>query len=609
MPLVNLSDMKRETVHSAITKAILLTLVFAAPVLGQSDQLQVDYTVKVASLQEQLFHVTAQVKNIKQAQLDISLPTWTPGWYTIENYGRYLLRFRISDAKGTRLPHRMIHKQTWRVNVSGLSEIKIEFDYLANILALNQAKITDEFAFFTGTELFPMVEGCRMSPSTIRFEVPQGWKIVSALKETSDPMVFTAPDYDTLVDSPTEMGKFDKFQFEVEGKPHYLVVTPVGAFSKDKAQKFIEMLMRIAKTQSAIFGGLPYEKYVYFYFFSRPESNASGALEHANSHVAFAPPGEFATPEEMINTAAHEFFHLWNVKRIRPAEMWPYDYSRENETPLLWVSEGFTNYYAALTLYRAGLINREQFLESVAGAITGVESNEARRYISPADSSVSTWLGYDTPVAFAISYYTQGQNLGALLDLKIRHDTAGALGLDDLMRALYREFYQRGRGFSTEDMIAVVNRLTGRDWRDFYDRYVWGVEMPPYDTILGYAGCRLEKTTKKLPFIGVQVNMTPEGAQISQVVPGSPAARAGFASGDLLLTIDGLEVRRGFQAILQHLAKKLGSSVKVSLTRNGKNLSLDMVVGSREQTSYRIVEMEQTTPDQLKVRESWLKQS
>src|SRR5262249_55245911 len=154
------------------------------------------------------------------------------------------------------------------------------------------------------------------------------------------------------LDSPTEMGNFDVTNFEVDGKPHYLVTNPAGIFSQEKATRFTDMLAKIAKTDGAIFGGLPYEKYIYFYFFTRAESNAGGALEHNNSFVAFAPAGQSATPEFIVGTAAHEFFHLWNVKRIRPLEMWPYDYSRENETPLLWVSEGFTNYYGNLALYR-----------------------------------------------------------------------------------------------------------------------------------------------------------------------------------------------------------------------------------------------------------------
>ena len=352
---------------------------------------------------------------------------------------------------------------------------------------VGQAKIADDFAFFTGTQLFLEPVGHRAAPSTVRFRVPAGWKIVSALNETKDPHVFTAPDYDALVDAPTEMGNFDVTRFEVEGKPHYFVATPAGAFNAEKSRQFTSMFDKFARAQGAIFGGLPYEKYVAFYFFMPAESNAAGAVEHANSYVAFAPPGEVATPDMILGTAAHEFFHLWNVKRFRPAEMWPYDYSREQETPLLWVSEGFTNYYTNVSLLRSGLRTPKKFLESVSNAVTNNESEEARGYISPADASTSTWLGYDTPVAFGISYYTQGQNLGALLDLSIRHDTGGRASLDDVMRALYRDFYRRGRGFTADDLLAVVKRVAGRDYTDFFRRHVFGVEVPPST---GYSATR-----------------------------------------------------------------------------------------------------------------------
>jgi predicted metalloprotease with PDZ domain len=468
-------------------------LIIAPAAAGQSNQVSVGYTVEVADTERQLFHVTTEVKNIRQSQLNLSLPVWTPGWYTIENYAKNILRFQITDAKGTRLPHRMIRKQTWQVDTKGIDSIKIEFDYRATLLALNQARIAKDFAFFTGTQLFLMAEGHRNIPSTVRFKLPEGWQIISALKETQDPMTFTAPDYDTLLDSPTEMGRFDLAKFEVEGKPHYLVASPAGVFSKEKTEKFKEILTKIARTQSAIFGGLPYEKFVYYYFFTRAESNAGGALEHNNSFVAFSGAGPSAQPESLSGTAAHEFFHVWNVKRIRPAEMWPYDYSRENESPLLWVSEGFTTYYTNVTLYRAGLINKQEFVSSVNRAINGVENNPARAYISPADASTSTWLGYDTPVAFGISYYTQGQNLGALLDLSIIHDTAGVMRLDDVMRTLWRDFYKKDKGFKMDDVISIISRLTKRDYRDFFRRYIQGVEVPPYDEILGYAGYRAEK--------------------------------------------------------------------------------------------------------------------
>jgi predicted metalloprotease with PDZ domain len=469
---------------------------------SQSDKFRIDYIVRIASLDQHLFHVIADVKNIDQPTLELSLPTWTPGWYTVENYAKNFVRFRVADAKGDMLPHTMTKKQTWRIETRGLDRIEVEFDYYANILSLNQAKIASDFAFFTGTELFLMAQDHRNNPSSVRLEIPKGWKVASALQTTSDPMVFTAPDYDTLVDSPTEMGNFDLTSFQVEGRPHYLVVTPVGSLSKENAERFCGMLTGIAHADSRMFGGLPYAKYTYFYFFARAESNASGALEHLSSHVLFAPPGGYATPERLANTAAHEYFHLWNVKRIRPIEMWPYEYSREDETPLLWVSEGFTNYYGNLAQYRAGLIDQAKFLSTVADAIGGVENNDAREYISPSEASVSTWLGYDTPVEFGISYYTQGQNLAALLDLSIRHDTGAAHGLDDVMVSLFHDFYQQGKGFSTEDMIGVINKLTGRDYHDFYRKYVDGVQVPPYDEVLGYAGYRVEKSLASGPRMG-----------------------------------------------------------------------------------------------------------
>lgn len=509
------------TRHRTLSRVGLITvLVLIAPAaLAQKrGALHVDYTVKVVNVETQLFHVTADVSNIAQPQLDLALPTWTPGWYTVENYFKNILRFKVTDRNGKRLEPQMTRKQTWRISTQGLSSIKVEFDYRANVLALNQAKITKDFAFFTGTELFLEAVGHRTSPSTVRFETPPDWKIVSALQETKDPTVFTAPDYDTLVDSPTEMGTFDLAEFKVEGKPHYLVSTPAGALPRDAAVKFTEMLARVASAESAIFGGLPYKKYTYFYFFSRPESNAGGALEHLSSHVAFA----FSqNPENLIGTASHEFFHAWNVKRIRPAEMWPYDYSRENATPLLWVSEGFTNYYASVALYRAGLRTRQQFVGSVQQAINGVEGNEARSYISPANSSASTWVGYDTPVAFGISYYTQGQNLGALLDLSILHDSGGVSGLDDVMRALYREHYQRHIGFTTEQMIRIINRLTKRDYHSFYRNYVSGVEIPPYEKILGYAGYKVETSPRTRPAPGAnqpELQSGPGGSMSYKIV-------------------------------------------------------------------------------------------
>ena len=570
-------------------------------VLAQKNALQIDYTVSLSDPAAQQFHVTTDIKNINQPKLDLSLPTWTPGWYTVENYYKNVLRFRITDASGKILPHTMSKKQTWNVDTKGIREIKVDYDYRATVLALNQAKITDDFAFFTGIELFLQAEGHRDEPSTVHFSIPAGWNIITALKDTNDPKTFTAANYDVLVDAPVEMGKFDVTKFEVEGKPHYFVANPAGTFNAEKSQKFTEMLAKVAQADSAMFGGLPYEKYVYFYFFAPPESNASGALEHLNSFVSFAPSGDVATPEMIIGTAAHEFFHLWNVKRIRPAEMWPYDYSRENETPLLWVSEGFTNYYGLRATYRAGITSEKDFLARTAGAVSGVENTEARNYISPAESSVSTWVGYDSPTAFSISYYTQGQNLGALLDLSIRNDTDGRSSLDDVMRSLFNDFYKRGRGFTTEDMISIINRLTKKDYHDFYRRYVFGTEVPDYGKIFGYAGYQLDKKTQQAPVFGFGARNRNGGLTILSIEPGSPAAAAGLKIGDVITKINGQDAR---STPFDQLA---GKTVKLSVRRGAREEDLTMNVGSRDFFNYTLSSLPSPDSKQLRIRESWLK--
>lgn len=564
-------------------------------------QLDIRYTVSIADAAKRQFHVKTEISGIKQQQLDLSLPAWAPGWYVIENYGKNILRFTVSDATGKRIQPRMIKKQIWRIDTNGQEKIIIDFDYRADVLGLNQAKIGDDFAFFTGIQLFLEPLGYRNNPSTLRIDPPAGWKLISPLEPAGQPNTFRAADYDTLVDAPLLIGNFDLTEFQVEGKPHYFAAYPAGVFNSEKTQRFTEMLGRTIQAQSAIFGGLPYQRYVAFYFFRPAESNAGGALEHLNSYVAFAPAGANSTPESIIGTGSHEFFHLWNVKRIRPAEMWPYDYTRENETPLLWFSEGFTNYYGVLATYRAGITGKEQFIAAAVRAAAGVENTEARHYISPADSSVSTWLGYDTPLAFGISYYTQGQNLAALLDLSIRNDTDGKSSLDDLLRILYNEHYRRGRGFTSDDLIAHLNKITGKDYRAFFDDYVFGVKVPDYDKIFGYAGLRLERKNQFTPDFGFSARARGQGLTLTGVEPAGAAAEAGLRTGDTIIKIDGVSP---FEA---RLGDSAGKTLTLVVIRSGQEMEVKLTPKSRSYVEYNLVESENATPRQINIREGWLK--
>ena len=579
------------------------SVLIAPAAMAQDRGLAIEYRVKVADIPGQLFHVTTDISNIKQPALELSLPVWSPGWYVIENYAKNISRFRVTEPGGRQLRPALVRKQTWRIDTKGISRITIEFDYLANVLAANQARIAPDYAFFTGTQLFLLPEGHRSRPSVVRFDVPTGWRIASGLDETADSTVFTAPDYDTLVDQPTLMGQLDVTRFIVDGKPHDVVANPAGVFSAEKTRALIGHLTKLAETQGRIFGGLPYRKFVYFYLFRHAEAPAQ-VLEHANSFAAIWDDGARLQPGDVVGQAAHEFFHVWNVKRIRPVQMWPYDYARENETPLLWVSEGFTTYYTGLTPYRAGLRDVRTFLEGLAGAIAEVEGNEARRYISASDASTSAWIGYGAPPPFSVSYYTQGRILAALLDLSIRHDTHGGSGLDDVMRTLFTDFYQRGRGFSSGDLIRVVNRITRNSYEGFFNRYVSGTDVPPYETIFGYAGYQLERTTRRLPNLGV--NLNERGGVVS--VRDSAAGTARLQQGDLILSIDGQTLEgQGGGAVFRILNAKAGQTVRLRIRRGDEERELEIPVASVELVSYRIVESKSPTPEQLRIRDSWLK--
>ena len=580
-----------------------LSVVVAPAAMAQDRGLAIQYTVKVADIPGQLFHVTTDIRNINQPSLELSLPVWSPGWYVIENYAKNVFRFRVTDPDGRELRPAQVRKQTWRIDTKGISRVTVEFDYLANVLSANQARIAPDYAFFTGTQLFLLPEGHRSRPSKVRFDAPSGWRIASGLDETADPMVFTAPDYDTLVDQPTLMGTFDVTRFTVEGKPHDFVANPAGVFSAEKTRTLIGHLTKLAETQGRIFGGLPYKKFVYFYFFRPPEASA-GVLEHQNSFVALWNPDALPQPDDMVGQAAHEFFHVWNVKRIRPVQMWPYDYARENETPLLWVSEGFTSYYTSLTSYRAGLKDARTFVGEMARGIGEVEGNEARRYISASDSSTSTWIGYNTPPPFSISYYSQGRNIAALLDLSIRHDTNGVSGLDAVMLTLFTDFYQRGRGFSTEDLIRVVNRITRSSYETFFNRYVSGTDVPPYETIFGYAGYQVERATRKVPFLGVNLDTM---GRVTGVPPGFDARTARLQQEDFIVSVDGHTLEgQGAGTVFRLLNEKLGQNVRLRIRRGGEERELEIAVGFVELANYQIVESQSPTVEQLKIREGWL---
>ena len=590
--------------HCIAIAALAAALGSPASARGQAHApFRAEYTVEVKDTAAHLFHVTATFNNLRQPRLDVALPIWTPGWYTLEYYATNVRRFMVTDGAGTRLAAPLSRAQTWTIDTRGKTRVVVEFDYVANVLALNQAKITGSYAFFTGTQLFLEPVGHRSAASLVRFVVPPGWRIASALAETSDPAVYTAPDYDALVDAPTWLGAFESVPFDVDGKPHFFVFGAGSHFSADTMRWQTEQLATVVRTAAAIFGGLPYDKYLFFQLPDTAESDAAGALEHGNSFVGCCGPADLGADRY----TAHEFFHLWNVKRIRPAELWPYDYARPVETPSLWVSEGVSEYYGGLIAYRAGFETDTAFIGTLRLTMTSIASKEERLFVSPSDASMATWRGY---LHEPVSYYRTGEILGALLDLSIIHDTQGRRGLDDVMRLLYHQFFRRNRGFTPDDLARTVSSIAGRDYTDFFRRYVAGLDTLPFDSILGYAGVRT------IPYTGTQLwsvfvgYSTPvaAGRRIETLFP-RVVATADLRVGDVMVAVDDTPIDRvrflnpSGGALL---TQKLHQRVVITVLRDSSRIQVPVTLVPVQSVKPGIAYDSTATAEQLAVRRRWL---
>jgi predicted metalloprotease with PDZ domain len=590
--------------------ALCLTLAFsAAPERGfgqASTAPQLNYTVRVADAAEHLFHVTIQVTNAASPTTDFSLPAWTPGWYTIMPYAANVMRLQAKDAQGNRLPLRAVDKQTWRVETKGNKSITVEYDYFANNLSVNGADLNERRGYFLGTNLFLYVLGHTTdTPSTVRFETPAGWRVATGLPRAGEPNVFRARNYDHLVDCPVVMGDYDEETASVQGKTVHVVIDQKGQYNAEQRRQLRDLTARVVESQAKMFGGLPYDDY-WALFVTGPNLRVGGALEHENSTNLM----QREMPRDVravIGTVSHEHFHVWNVKRLKPAALMPYDYSRETYFRELWFAEGVTSYYTDVHLRRARVITPEEHLQELARAVAFLQENDARHWISAADASVTTWTTYTGGGPFTVNYYNKGLLIGMLLDLEIRGATAGKRSLDDVMRQLYEGHFKQGRGYTVEDVEQVCSQLAGRSFKDFFARYVTGTDELDYNAALAHVGLRLDQQGQGQTYLGLQVNYGEE-AKVGAVAAGSPAEAAGVKPGDVLVAVGEIKVAsdNGWADDFRKRYTKAGEPFTIRVKRGGAATELKGVTKLRGKTDYRIVEVENVTEAQRELRRGWL---
>lgn len=533
---------------------------------------QLVYRVKVPDEGPRQFEFSLEVLRPQSESLVFVIPLWAPGAYREITVGvrsgqsswRGLTGFQAVDEKGATRRVQPDGDRRWRVDSKGAGRIVFRWNNpQPGRAANNRSFLTRTAGMLDGPRSWMYVEGRKDLPAHVHFDVPEGWQIATGLDPTFDPTVFHANDYDRLADCPTFLGKFASWTFHVRGVPHRVVVQTDGREPRFDAKKFIDMVRRVVVVYTDLFDDVPYPHYTFIY-----SDGGGGGLEHLTSTTISAGRASRLNPRFMRGITAHEFFHTWNVKRLRPKALGPFDYTRPVPVDDLWICEGLTEYYTAVGLWRAGLTEDPQFLAAYARSIGSYERNPVCRIVSPQESSRAVWERGRT--LSSISYYLQGEVLGLCIDLAIRDRSGNRKSLDDAMRRLYRTYggyYRNGPpqpGFSSQEFLDVVNAETGVDMTEFWNDHVRDAKPVPWNRYLALAGWQLgidEETPTAFGNVSVRRSRL-------RVRGGSPLAGLGFRDGDQVLEVNGSAVRRGSPRRMFR-ALRPGEQFSVKVRRGG----------------------------------------
>jgi predicted metalloprotease with PDZ domain len=608
-----------------IARAIFL-LFCAAAIFSPGSRAANDplhYELKFEKPNTHLMDVTIHASGLDGKSVEFAMPDWAPGSYYIENYWMYVQGFHAESADGKALAWHKTDEQTWHIELSRATSVKISYQIYGDTLANNKAQYNDRHAFFGGPAVWMYMVNGKERPIELAIDVPSGWKVATGMPRR-DATHFSATNYDWFADAPMEISDFKEQDFEFAGTKYHVInhdALDDADFAKfvGDVQKLVETLVPImASAAGTPAQQAPFKDY-WFLFHIWP--NAGGGLEHLNStQINFRSDWDSRQPNinlgndynAKLSVTAHEFFHAWNVKRIRPRPLGPFDYSRQVHTPSLWISEGLTSYYGSIAMVRSGLITPQEYLDSISKLITKFEGEPGRKERSIEDTSWDTWFvrnkDLDTNLMNTnYSYYDGGQVVGQLLDLAIRNNTKNAKSLDDWMRLMYSRYALPKPGFEPDDAIKAMSEVAGMDMSDFFHGYISGKEAIPYETYFAYAGIAVEKNTDaSKPWAGFASMTNDDGrAKLTNVFPRSPAEAAGISKDDVVLAIDGRTVTGG--EINEALgAHKPGDAVKLTVVRLGQLREFTLTLGADPTVTYKLKLVEHPTEMQRQIFNSWM---
>lgn len=573
-------------------------------------KLALSYTVSMEEPATHSFHVILKCEGIKSSFIDFKMPVWSPGYYQRMDFAKNVENFKATGADGKEIKWEKISDNDWHVSGKNLSSIFLNYDVKTSRPFVGSPYLDEERGYIVPAAVFVHIDKKIQQPVTIIIKPNANWKNVATGLDSvkGKPFTYWAPDFDILYDSPILIGNLEELTpFTINGIPHRFIGYKLGEFDR---VSFMSDLKKIVETATSMIGDIPYKHYTFLAI-----GPGAGGIEHLNSTtISFSGAG-LASRQSRIRTMhfiAHEYFHHYNVKRIRPIELGPFDYDNGNRTKMLWVSEGLSVYYEYLLVKRAGISTEEELLNAFRQNIINYENKPGRLFQTLAQSSYETWS--DGPfgrtgdeVNKTISYYDKGPAVGMLLDFAIRHETNNKRSLDDVMRRLYQEFYQKKkRGFTEDEFRKVCEEIAGRSLDDIFD-YVYSTKEVNYKKYFDYADLDIDTTSREIPggWLGTTVRERNDSLFINAVDWESPAWNAGLRPRDIILEVDGAKAKTVLvENILKE--KKPGDKVVLAVLQGKEIKNFTVTLGQKIERSFEIERMSGPNVLQAEILRGWL---
>ncbi len=590
----------------------LLLMTDVALATAQTPAEPIRYTVSFPAPQTHYVEVTASVPTSRRPEVELMMAVWTPGSYLVREFSRNVEAVTAVSGDGRALAVEKADKNRWRIATGGAPTITVRYRVYGREMSVRTNWVDAGFALINGAPTFLTLADRIVRPHEVVINPATGWtRSVTGLPDLGGgPHRYRAPDFDTLADSPIVVGNPTVYDFTVDGKKHYLVDEGEGGiFDGAQAVKDLETVVR---EHRRMWGFLPYDKYVFFNMITE----ASGGLEHKNSTTLMTSRWATRTRRAYVawlDLASHEYFHAWNVKRLRPVELGPFDYENEVHTRSLWIAEGITDYYADLALRRAGLTTREEYLESLSNKVEELQTTPGRLVQSAELASFDAWIKYYRPdensANTSISYYTKGAVVAFVLDGRIRKATGGARSLDDVLTSAYQK-YSDTNGYTADQFRAVAEQVAGVSLKSFWDANVTGTSEVDYAEALDLLGLRFRSVAVPADrpgraWLGINTRNDAGRLVVTQVRRETPAMAAGLNVDDEILAIGDFRVRadRWDTRLEQY---KTGDRVSLLVARREQLLRLDLTFGAEPTRGWRIEVNPAASDAQQGARSRWL---